>query len=114
MHTHHRTRTTAHAHGKSKAHHGGPQQSEVQDKGVQDQNLLSVDTFLDYYPRYPDIDQVHLAEDEKKNWLALAPCTQPHYYRVSCVVCVVCVVCRCMPLYAVVCRCVPLCVVCRD
>ncbi|ELR24670.1 chloride transporter, chloride channel (ClC) subfamily protein [Acanthamoeba castellanii str. Neff] len=48
-------------------------QSEVQDKGVQDQNLLSVDTFLDYYPRYPDIDQVHLGEDEKKNWLALAP-----------------------------------------
>jgi hypothetical protein len=58
----------------------------VQDKGVQDQNLLSVDTFLDYYPRYPDIDQVHLGEDEKKNWLALAPCTQPHYCE-SCVSC---------------------------
>jgi hypothetical protein len=55
------------------------QRSEVQDKGVQDQNLLSVDTFLDYYPRYPDVDQVRLGEEEKKNWLALAPCT--HFTR---------------------------------
>lgn len=50
------------------------QKSEVRDKGMQDQNLLSVDTFLDYYPRYPNVDRVRLTESEKQNFLALAPC----------------------------------------
>jgi len=48
---------------------------EVKSKGIDPGHLLKVDIFLDYYPRYPDIDTVNLTSEDQQQYLALAPCT---------------------------------------